>query len=599
MANWDILKQAIANAIKTNGNQEITGAVLQNTLNSIVNSIGENATFVGIATPTTNPGTPDGPVFYIATQKGAYSNFNNIAILENEIAIIFNKNNNWLKSTAFDFNNLALELIKCIRGTSDSSSAYTDPFLFIGNFTTAKEFNVYLDAKITQDSDSIIKHEGRCKALINGINVEVYNFVSSIANKNITQVVFGSVDIDSSGSIKMNIPNSDNSNFNIIIRCFINGVATKWSLYYETELSTKIPTAQADYTSNTNAKEYIYSSGTDFGTTVVTASSGLVMQSTGDLLLRFQFWNPQNKSGKYISHTFPVANLTQNGLMSARDKTNLDLLTDNVRDLGNFASEEDALNALSDLSVCANGEIALVHLTYGNGNMSINMIQCIENDYCRQILFNKSKVFQRAIYFANAERTIISYKEDWSFLFGDRLKWNSVECKYVLSQFENSFNTNVSDPIPLAGIKMAGLMSAADKVKLDGIEKGTELIKRIRGTSDSSSAMTDPFLQLGEFKSEQDFNNYLDNNIFVDTSTLQKHLGRCRATINGINVEIQNFVLNYEQMKGSQVVSGSVKITDNGRIGINPDVADIPYRIITRGVSAGDKAQWKYFVSPQ
>lgn len=91
MANWDILKQAIANAIKTNGNQEITGAVLQNTLNSIVNSIGENATFVGIATPTTNPGTPDGPVFYIATQKGAYSNFNNIDILENEIAIILIK----------------------------------------------------------------------------------------------------------------------------------------------------------------------------------------------------------------------------------------------------------------------------------------------------------------------------------------------------------------------------------------------------------------------------------------------------------------------------------------------------------------------------
>ena len=236
MANWDILKQAIANAIKTNGNQEITGAVLQNTLNSIVNSIGENATFVGIATPTTNPGTPDGPVFYIATQKGAYSNFNNIDILENEIAIIFNKNNNWLKSTAFDFNSLALELIKRIRGTLDSSSAMTDPFLFIGNFTTAKEFNVYLDAKITQDSDSIIKHEGRCKALINGINVEVYNFVSSIANKNITQVVFGSVDIDSSGSIKMNILNSDNSNFNIIIRCFINGVATKWAIYCRKEI---------------------------------------------------------------------------------------------------------------------------------------------------------------------------------------------------------------------------------------------------------------------------------------------------------------------------------------------------------------------------
>ena len=66
MANWSILKNAIASVIKTNGNQKITGQILQNTLNSIVNAVGENATFAGVATPSTNPGTPDGPVFYIA-----------------------------------------------------------------------------------------------------------------------------------------------------------------------------------------------------------------------------------------------------------------------------------------------------------------------------------------------------------------------------------------------------------------------------------------------------------------------------------------------------------------------------------------------------
>ena len=75
MANWSVLKAAIANAIKTNGNQEITGQVLQNALNNIVSTVGENATFAGIATPTTNPGTPDGPIFYFATEAGTYSNF--------------------------------------------------------------------------------------------------------------------------------------------------------------------------------------------------------------------------------------------------------------------------------------------------------------------------------------------------------------------------------------------------------------------------------------------------------------------------------------------------------------------------------------------
>ena len=95
MANWSDLKAAIADVIKTNGNQEITGAVLRNTLNSIVSAVGENATFAGIATPVTNPGTPDGPVFYIATQTGIYSNFEGITV-ENEVAILLWKTS-WKK----------------------------------------------------------------------------------------------------------------------------------------------------------------------------------------------------------------------------------------------------------------------------------------------------------------------------------------------------------------------------------------------------------------------------------------------------------------------------------------------------------------------
>ena len=100
MANWNILKQAIANVIKINGNQEITGATLQNTLNSIVNTVGENATFAGIAKPETNPGTPDGPVFYIASSPGTYSNFN-ISIDSYGLFILANTNNIWNKYNVF------------------------------------------------------------------------------------------------------------------------------------------------------------------------------------------------------------------------------------------------------------------------------------------------------------------------------------------------------------------------------------------------------------------------------------------------------------------------------------------------------------------
>ena len=99
MANWDVLKSAIAGIIKTNNNQEITGQLLQNVLNNIASSVGENATFAGIATFTTNPGTPDGPVFYLATEAGVYANFNGITILEGEAVILQWNSGVWAKKT--------------------------------------------------------------------------------------------------------------------------------------------------------------------------------------------------------------------------------------------------------------------------------------------------------------------------------------------------------------------------------------------------------------------------------------------------------------------------------------------------------------------
>lgn len=74
MSNYATLKQAIQSVIRTNGNEEITGTVLQNTLISIVDSIGANYTFVGVATPQTDAGAPDQNVFYIGG-AGTYTNF--------------------------------------------------------------------------------------------------------------------------------------------------------------------------------------------------------------------------------------------------------------------------------------------------------------------------------------------------------------------------------------------------------------------------------------------------------------------------------------------------------------------------------------------
>lgn len=97
MGNYEELKQAVADVIKSNGNQEITGAVFQNVLLTIISTIGNGATFAGIATPTTNPGTPDQNVFYIASQDGTYSNFGGVT-LNGEVVTFTNKNGNWVKT---------------------------------------------------------------------------------------------------------------------------------------------------------------------------------------------------------------------------------------------------------------------------------------------------------------------------------------------------------------------------------------------------------------------------------------------------------------------------------------------------------------------
>lgn len=111
MGNYEELKAAVASVIKTNGNQEITGQILQNTLTTLISQVGANATFAGIATPETTPGTPDQNVFYIAGQSGVYANFGGYEVTKNAVAFN-NVGGNWvateLNLLSSDFGNSAV-----------------------------------------------------------------------------------------------------------------------------------------------------------------------------------------------------------------------------------------------------------------------------------------------------------------------------------------------------------------------------------------------------------------------------------------------------------------------------------------------------------
>lgn len=120
MGNYEQLKQAISDVIKTNGNQEITGEIMRNTLLSIISTIGNDATFAGIAVPETNPGTPDQNVFYIASQPGNYSNFGSIKLVD-QVLILTNKNGYWVK---FDAGITTAAKVAELEERSNANSAY-------------------------------------------------------------------------------------------------------------------------------------------------------------------------------------------------------------------------------------------------------------------------------------------------------------------------------------------------------------------------------------------------------------------------------------------------------------------------------------------
>ena len=100
MGKWSNLTDAVAAVIRANGNREITGQVLQNALLNIISNLGNFASFAGVATPSANPGVPDGPVYYFATQAGTYANFGAL-VLDGSCYVLYWNGTAW-SSTKFD-----------------------------------------------------------------------------------------------------------------------------------------------------------------------------------------------------------------------------------------------------------------------------------------------------------------------------------------------------------------------------------------------------------------------------------------------------------------------------------------------------------------
>lgn len=117
------------------------------------------------------------------------------------------------------------------------TSAYSDDYISLGNFDSIDALKTALDKMAGNgvDTDTAIKHCGRNRAMVNGINIEVYQFVTSYVAKHFTQLVFGNVYI--SPDDKTKIVQSGAGVFNMLTRPCVDGVWGNWSKYGGNEAS--------------------------------------------------------------------------------------------------------------------------------------------------------------------------------------------------------------------------------------------------------------------------------------------------------------------------------------------------------------------------
>lgn len=158
--NWPTLTEMIKNAVYPNNDHQITGLSLQSVLLNMILSLGEGATFRGIATPNTNPGSPEGPVFYVAFKSGLYPNFSGITNHDNHVLIITNTKSGWVATS--------LGAINTTRAVNSENSAavavrrYITKGMFVDKMLNSTAGILGMGGSVTENLECVISDYIRC-----------------------------------------------------------------------------------------------------------------------------------------------------------------------------------------------------------------------------------------------------------------------------------------------------------------------------------------------------------------------------------------------------------------------------------------------------
>ena len=188
---YDQIKESIKAVIKENGNYEITGNVLQTVLLSMVDTLGPEYKFLGIATKSTVPVVVEGNSFYITAEVGTYTNFKNsgnTTITVNQLGILTSTN-----GTAWNFTPIFIGVSKgggevfndydnntAVGNNSHAEGSQTKA---VGNYshaeglrTNARGVNSHAEGQETEASGDYSHAEGQ-KTVASGLysHTEGYN----------------------------------------------------------------------------------------------------------------------------------------------------------------------------------------------------------------------------------------------------------------------------------------------------------------------------------------------------------------------------------------------------------------------------------------
>lgn len=175
--NYASLKAAIQAVIKQNGNEEITGDLLQQSLLAMINALGVGYQFVGVATPATNPTIGDEKIMYIAVDSGTYSNFVTPAVtLDGSQIAIFLYSTSWsaillnVPNGAYIATELAKKVDK-VAGKGLSTNDFTDVL-------KARLENSLVTSDIVQslgdDETKVISQAAMTEILLNYARIDGY-----------------------------------------------------------------------------------------------------------------------------------------------------------------------------------------------------------------------------------------------------------------------------------------------------------------------------------------------------------------------------------------------------------------------------------------